>query len=340
MNYTYLLRCSDGSLYCGWTNCLSERVKVHNQGKGAKYTRSRLPVRLVYYERYDTKEEAMRREAAIKKMDKQKKEQLIKSQNICMDIKKKKYISRILISPAKRMKTNQDGLPYKGIPVFLKETEKLLEILKTYSEPELKKLFQANEKIAHENFLRFSEMDLRSSLIPAVLAYTGLQYQAMAPQVFTKKEWDYVCRHLRILSGFYGLLKADDGVVPYRLEMRADLNIGKEKGLYHFWKDKLYQELCREEGVILNLASKEYSKTIEAYLTGKEEYVTCVFGSLSEGRVRTKATEAKMARGEMVRFLAEQGAEELEAVKWFNRLGFRFCEERSCKKEFIFIKDG
>lgn len=77
---TYLLRCSDGSLYCGWTNDVDKRVKAHNAGKGAKYTRSRRPVCLVYLEIFETKQEAMRREAAIKKMDKQAKERLAGTQ--------------------------------------------------------------------------------------------------------------------------------------------------------------------------------------------------------------------------------------------------------------------
>lgn len=73
MNYTYILRCADGTLYCGWTNRLEERVKAHNEGKGAKYTRGRRPVELVYYEAFGTKEEALKRECEIKKMDRQQK---------------------------------------------------------------------------------------------------------------------------------------------------------------------------------------------------------------------------------------------------------------------------
>ena len=76
-SYTYLLRCADGSLYCGWTNDLDKRVEKHNSGNGAKYTRSRLPVELVYYEVFDTKKEAMSREFHIKRMTKQEKEKLM-----------------------------------------------------------------------------------------------------------------------------------------------------------------------------------------------------------------------------------------------------------------------
>lgn len=77
MNYTYILKCSDGTYYTGWTNDLQKRVKVHNEGKGGKYTRSRLPVTLVYQECFHTRQEAMRREAAIKKLSRKKKIELI-----------------------------------------------------------------------------------------------------------------------------------------------------------------------------------------------------------------------------------------------------------------------
>ena len=78
MNYTYILKCRDGSFYTGWTNDIEKRMQAHNAGKGAKYTKSRLPVKLVYYEEHETKNEAMKREYAIKHMTRQEKERLIK----------------------------------------------------------------------------------------------------------------------------------------------------------------------------------------------------------------------------------------------------------------------
>ena len=79
MNYTYILKCSDGTYYCGWTNDLENRLKTHNAGKGSKYTKARLPVELVYYEEFETKEEAMSREWHIKRLSRLQKEELIKS---------------------------------------------------------------------------------------------------------------------------------------------------------------------------------------------------------------------------------------------------------------------
>lgn len=81
MNYTYLVECADKTLYCGWTNDLEKRVKAHNAGNGARYTKTRRPVALVYYEEFQTKEEAMRREAAIKKLTRKQKELLIKERD-------------------------------------------------------------------------------------------------------------------------------------------------------------------------------------------------------------------------------------------------------------------
>ena len=147
MNYTYLLRCADDSLYCGWTNHLEQRIKMHNSGKGAKYTKSRRPVALAYFEAWNTKEEAMKREAAIKKMTKNKKEALAAE-------------LRIIISPAKKMQVRTDYLPWKNMPVFLDRTQVLKEKLQSYSEQELKKLFSANDSITHENYLRYRDMDL------------------------------------------------------------------------------------------------------------------------------------------------------------------------------------
>ena len=81
MNYTYIVTCSDGTLYTGWTNNIEKRMRCHNSGKGAKYTKPRLPVTLSYYEEFETKEEAMRREYEVKQMTRQKKLQLILSKN-------------------------------------------------------------------------------------------------------------------------------------------------------------------------------------------------------------------------------------------------------------------
>ena len=181
-------------------------------------------------------------------------------------------------------------------------------------------------------------MELRRRLTPAILSYEGIQYQYMAPAVFENQMLAYVQEHLRILSGFYGVLKPLDGVTPYRLEMQAKAKVNGTGDLYDFWGDRLYREVLDDSHIIINLASKEYSKCIEKYLLPKDRFITCIFGELSNGKVVQKGTYAKMARGEMVRFMAENNISKPEEMKQFNRLGYRFVDHLSTDMEYVFIK--
>lgn len=241
---------------------------------------------------------------------------------------------KIIISPAKKMNVDTDTLAPSGLPVFLEETEQLMEWMRRLSLAEAKALWKCNDRIAEQNYRRFQEMDLRRNLTPAVIAYEGIQYQYMAPAVFGGAETEYIREHLRILSGFYGVLKPFDGVVPYRLEMQAKASEAGD--LYRFWGEKLYRETADE--VILNLASKEYSRCIEKYLRPENLFLTVTFGELIGGKVKQKGTFAKMARGEMVRYLAENQVEEPQGIKGFDRLDYHFAEELSTETEYVFLK--
>lgn len=245
---------------------------------------------------------------------------------------------QIIISPAKKMNMDTDILQYKQLPAFLEEAGSLLRWMRTLSFENAKKLWGCNDKIAELNYRRFQEMDLYGRLTPALISYEGIQYQYMAPEVFTQKEWDYVEKHLWILSGFYGALRPLDGVRPYRLEMQAKAEVDGAKNLYDYWGNRLYQKIKGEGQIILNLASKEYSKCIEQYLEPEDTYITCIFGEWKDGKIVQKGTLAKMARGEMVRFLAEHGIEEPQKIKKFARLGYQFSESLSSDKEYIFLK--
>lgn len=257
---------------------------------------------------------------------------------------------KIIISPAKKMNVDTDSLNYEEVPVFIDKTKEIMKWVQELSYDGAKKIWACNDKIAELNFGRFREMDLQRNLTPALLSYEGIQYQYMAPGVFTQEEWDYVQKHLRILSGFYGVLKPLDGVTPYRLEMQAKAKIGEVKNLYDYWGNTLYEEVMDESRTILNLASKEYSKCIEKYLQTEDRLITCIFGEWKKDVVPSadpaearkqiiqKGTQAKMARGEMVRFMAENGIEELEEVKKFNRFGYEYKEELSNDIEYVFVK--
>lgn len=245
---------------------------------------------------------------------------------------------RIILSPAKKMKENLDDLPVQGLPVFMEQTEEIMHWMQSLSYEAAKKLWACNDRIAEQNCDRFRHMDLYRRLTPAILSYEGIAYQYMAPSVFESGQFDYVQEHLRILSAFYGVVKPMDGVTPYRLEMQAKAQIAGTKDLYEYWGDRLYREVMDDSRCIINLASKEYSKCIEKYLTAEDSCITCVFGEYAAGKVVQKGVYAKMARGEMVRFMAEHRVEEPEAIKSFERLGYTFRENLSDEKTFVFIK--
>ena len=245
---------------------------------------------------------------------------------------------RIILSPAKKMNENTDDLCPLGLPVFMEQTEEIMRWMQGLSYGEAKKLWACNDKIAEQNFDRFSHMDLYSRLTPAILSYDGIAYQYMAPSVFENGEFDYVQEHLRILSGFYGVVKPMDGVTPYRLEMQAKAGIAGKKDLYDYWGDRLYQEVLDDSRIMINLASKEYSRCVEKYLTPKDTYITCVFGESDGEKIVQKGVYAKMARGEMVRFMAENHVERPEEMKKFNRQGYTYHQELSSEKEFVFLK--
>ena len=244
---------------------------------------------------------------------------------------------KIIISPAKKMRVQSDIMEESGLPVFLEDAKRLKDVLSRLSFKELKTLYRANDAITEENYKRLQGMDLERGVTPAVLSYVGLQYQSMAPDIFTADEWAYVKEHLRIISGFYGILRACDGVVPYRLEMQARLKADGHKDLYDFWGNRIYGKLTEDgDRTIVNLASKEYSKAVEPWIQEEDRYITCVFGQETDGKVRTKATAAKMARGEMVRFLASHRAAEPEEIKQFDRMGYQFREEYSTESQYVF----
>ena len=227
---------------------------------------------------------------------------------------------RIIISPAKKMNVDTDSFAVEGLPQFLEDTERLKAAMQAMSDGELQALWKCNDAIAKLNVERLRGMDLRRNLTPAILSYEGIQYRYMAPGVMEQAQLDYLREHLRIFSGFYGLLRPFDGVTPYRLEMQA--------------------KLAAETDRVLNLASKEYSRAVEPHLPPCVRFLTCTFGEWKGGRVLEKGTMCKMARGQMVRWLAERCVEQPEDIRAFSDLEYRFDSELSDENHYIFIKGG
>lgn len=246
----------------------------------------------------------------------------------------------IIISPAKKMVVDRDSLAPRSVPQFLPQTRQLLEAMRTMSPQELQRLWGCNDALTRLNVQRLETMELEGDLTPAILSYQGIQYQYMAPGVLEAPALDYLQKHLGILSGFYGLLRPFDGVTPYRLEMQAKLAVGGAKNLYEFWGGRLAQALGEEDGWVLNLASKEYSRAVSPHLPQHVELVTCRFGIWKHGKLVERGTQCKMARGEMVRWLAQNQITRREDLPTFVGLNYRFDTKNSTSTELIFYTEG
>ena len=251
---------------------------------------------------------------------------------------------RFIVSPAKKMNVVDDAFAWHDLPRFLDRTDMLVEAMRARSYDEVKALWQCSDALAELNFERFRTLEVRSgALTPAVLAYEGIQYQHLAPRVMNEAQLAYVQEHLRILSGFYGMLHPLDGVVPYRLEMQAKLAAGGAPDLYAFWGDRLYRALADEADIIVNLASVEYAKAVlpHAKIAGARapRIVTCLFGTVdTQGRLKQRATAAKAARGSMVRWCAERNVQCPEDLRAFDQLGHVYDGARSTDDCFVFVQ--
>ena len=164
----------------------------------------------------------------------------------------------ILISPAKRMRSHVDFLDAKGKPPFLKQSKRLLEELKTKGLVEIQHLLHCNEGIAKEAMQQYQSMDIEYGKVPALLAFDGIQYTYMRPDLFSDEAFCYCEQHLYILSGFYGVLGSMDGVCPYRLELDNPFSASFCKNLYAYWKDDLYRYVTAKDSCLLYLTSKQY----------------------------------------------------------------------------------
>lgn len=247
---------------------------------------------------------------------------------------------KILISPAKKMNIDSDGFQGVSVPYFIEKAEFLRNILKSMSYEELKKLWKCNDKIATINFERLKNMDSKNALTPAILSYDGIQYKYIAPNVFTYDQLNYINERLIILSGLYGMLRPFDGVIPYRLEMQAKLSGENFKSLYDFWGSSVADILSKETDTIINLASKEYSKVVSDNIGNNINFITCSFAQIINGKPVEKGTLCKMARGEMVRYMAENNIKDYKNIKNFNRMNFSYSDALSNESTFVFIKSN
>lgn len=240
---------------------------------------------------------------------------------------------KILISPAKKMKECDDHPFVLTEPVFQSDFNHLDHFLAGMSFADLCHAARASEKTmqpVYDHLQHRRKHPESQPLSPALLAYQGIAFQNMAPDVFTEAQWQYVQDHLRILSGAYGLLRPLDGIVPYRLEMQTRLPFS----LYDYWKERLADQLDPEEELIC-LASEEYARAVRPWRTLTD---ILFLEEEEDGSRKEKGVYVKIARGTMVRWMAEHQVQCAEDLKHFDLLGYQYDPSASTAHRLVFVR--
>jgi len=244
---------------------------------------------------------------------------------------------KIIISPAKKLDNSVKVQNSKMNPSFLSVSTKLIQILKGKSISELKDLMGLSDNLAQLNWQRFQDWDIENrNTYKALELFNGAVYEGIDAKTFNKSDNDFAQNNLRILSGLYGILKPNDLILPYRLEMGTKLKTIKGNNLYRFWQDKLHQNIGDElnNEVLINLASNEYSKVLKLNKI-KSEVITPVFKDYKNGKLKVISFFAKKARGEMVNFIIKNKITSFEELKLFKNNGYAFSDENNGNILFI-----
>ncbi|SFN38827.1 peroxide stress protein YaaA [Proteiniclasticum ruminis] len=242
-----------------------------------------------------------------------------------------------IVSPSKTMKEENRKIRTTS-PKFISETDILAEELKNYSISDLERLMGISEDLAILNYERFQNYS-HAAEYPALFLFRGDVFRGIDADTLTQEEIQYLNKHLRILSGLYGVLKPLDRMKPYRLEMGTKLKNIRGKDLYSFWGDqiKLLLEKESKDQILINLASKEYAKAARLHESKLIVY-DVEFREKKNGAYPIIAFYAKIARGEMARFMAKNKVQRIDQLKEFNYSGYEYNATLSSEKTLIFTR--
>lgn len=248
----------------------------------------------------------------------------------------------IVLSPAKRLNEGPvDSLRGTTEPVFAEPALQLVEKLKKLSASKLRTLMGASTEIAALNHARFQAWE-ETPRKPAALLYDGEAYRKLDAPSLDADDRRFAQRHLRLLSGLYGVLRPYDLITPYRLEMGTRLPVGRAKDLYAFWGGRITAELAdtarrNKDEVLLNLASEEYAKAIHPETLGVP-VITPVFKERTAKGLRTVMVHAKHQRGAMARWIIQRRVLDADAIKTYEVDGYRFQPGESNGAEWLFAR--
>ncbi|MCB0759016.1 MAG: peroxide stress protein YaaA [Flavobacteriales bacterium] len=250
----------------------------------------------------------------------------------------------IVLSPAKSLDGSPIRIPRSATtPVFQAESRELAEKLKKMSAARLRKLMDISTELAALNHARYQAWDGAPQVKPAVLMFNGEAYRGLGAGSLDGDDLRFTQRHLRILSGLYGLLRPMDLIAPHRLEMGTKLSMGRgKKDLYGFWGDRITTELngaLRKSGseVLVNLASAEYFKSVRTEQLAAR-VITPVFKERTAGGLRMVTVYAKHQRGALCRYIIQRRLVDPEGIKQYDGDGYRYESEGSSNDEWLFVR--
>ncbi|MEH0673783.1 peroxide stress protein YaaA [Vibrio scophthalmi] len=253
----------------------------------------------------------------------------------------------IVVSPAKTLDYESPLVTETYTqPELIDYSKQLIEVCRKLTPADVASLMKVSDKIADLNVGRFQEWSETFTLDnarQAILAFKGDVYTGLDAQTLTEADFEYAQRHLRMLSGLYGLLKPLDLMQPYRLEMGTKLANEKGTNLYQFWgnviTDKLNQAITEQgDNVLINLASNEYFKAVKQKNLDAQ-VITPVFKDCKNGQYKVISFYAKKARGMMARFIIENRIESVADLTRFNTAGYTFAEDESSATELVFKRE-
>lgn len=252
----------------------------------------------------------------------------------------------MVISPAKTLDYESPLATQKSSqPDFLDDACELVDELKKLEPHDISNLMGVSDKIGQLNAERFQSWQTpftKDNARQAVLAFKGDVYTGLDAESFSGKEFETAQKHLRILSGLYGVLKPLDLMQPYRLEMGTKFQNPRGKDLYAFWGSKITDELNRllkaDDGVLVNLASNEYFKSVKKKDLDAR-LITPQFKDWKNGQYKMISFYAKKARGLMCRYAIQNNITQADDLKGFNLEGYQFSEEQSDADNWVFLRD-
>ena len=253
----------------------------------------------------------------------------------------------IVLSPAKTLDYSVDPKSNHTAPQFLSQSSKLIKTLKDKEPKDIASLMGLSDKLATLNFDRYQSWKaaktVSSDTKPSMLVFKGDVYQGLSAEDFNAKQIKFAQKHLRILSGLYGILRPLDVIKPYRLEMGTKLQTSKGKNLYEFWGNSVQENVIsdlasQKSDLLINLASKEYFSVL-----GKmPEYINVVspvFKDFKNGKHKIISFYAKRARGLMAKWIIENNIRDFEKLSKFNLDGYYFSKKDSSATEPVFLRD-